>query len=43
MELCNLIKSGEIDIAICNLPIKDNSLDIRSYGNTRYICMWGKI
>lgn len=29
MELCSLIKSGEIDIAICNLPIKDNSLKIR--------------
>ena len=28
-ELCNLIKSGEIDIGICNLPVKDNSLDIR--------------
>lgn len=29
LELCNLIKSGEIDIAICNLPIDDPSLEIR--------------
>lgn len=29
LELCALIKSGEIDIAICNLPIVDQSLEIR--------------
>lgn len=29
MQLCQLIKSGEIDLAICNLPIDDKSLDIR--------------
>ena len=28
LELCDLIKSGEIDIAICNLPINDSSLEI---------------
>ncbi|NMB07703.1 MAG: LysR family transcriptional regulator [Tissierellia bacterium] len=28
LELCDLLKSGEIDIAICNLPIKDSSLEI---------------
>ena len=28
LELCSLIKSGEIDIAICNLPINDSSLEI---------------
>ena len=29
LELCNLIKSGEINIAICNLPIYDPSLEVR--------------
>lgn len=28
-ELCSLIKSGKVDIGICNLPIKDSSLNIR--------------
>ncbi len=28
LELCDLLKSGEIDIAICNLPIKDSQLEI---------------
>lgn len=27
-ELCNLLKTGEIDIALCNLPIKDPALEI---------------
>ncbi|WP_454053097.1 LysR family transcriptional regulator [Clostridium sp. Marseille-Q7071] len=29
LELCDMLKSGEIDIAIGNLPIKDSSLEIR--------------
>lgn len=29
LELCDMLKSGEIDIAICNLPIQDFSLKIR--------------
>ncbi|WP_026476855.1 LysR family transcriptional regulator [Alkaliphilus transvaalensis] len=29
VELCNMLKSGEIDIAICNLPIKDSAIEIR--------------
>jgi len=28
MELCNMLKSGEIDIAFCNLPVKDSALAI---------------
>lgn len=28
LELCNLIKSGEIDIAVCNLPIDDAALEV---------------
>ncbi len=29
LELCRMLKSGEIDIAVCNLPVKDSALDIR--------------
>jgi len=28
-ELCRILKSGEIDIAVCNLPVKDSALDVR--------------
>ena len=28
LELCNLLKSGEIDIALCNLPLRDPALEI---------------
>ena len=28
-ELCEILKSGEIDIAICNFPIEDPSLELR--------------
>ncbi|GAA0114639.1 LysR family transcriptional regulator [Clostridium senegalense] len=28
LELCSLVKSGNIDIAICNLPIEDSSIEI---------------
>lgn len=27
MELCTMLKSGEIDIALCNLPINDSSIE----------------
>ena len=29
MELCRILKSGEIDIAVCNLPVKDSALDVK--------------
>ncbi|MGI6085311.1 MAG: LysR family transcriptional regulator [Acetivibrionales bacterium] len=29
LELLNLLKSGEIDIAFCNLPVKDSALEIQ--------------
>lgn len=29
IELCSLLKSGAIDLAICNLPIKDSSIDTK--------------
>jgi DNA-binding transcriptional LysR family regulator len=28
IELCAMLKSGEIDIAVCNLPIEDTSMEI---------------
>ena len=28
-ELCDLLKSGEVDIGICNLPVEDSSLEVR--------------
>lgn len=28
-ELCALVKSGEIDLAICNLPVKDPALKVK--------------
>ncbi len=41
-ELCNLIKSGEIDIGICNLPIKDNSLNIRKCKDIQDVFVFGE-
>lgn len=29
IELCMLLKSGEIDIAICNMPIEDSSIEVK--------------
>lgn len=29
MELCQALKSGEVDIAVCNLPIDDTTLEVR--------------
>jgi len=29
MELCSLLKSGETDLAICNLPVKDSAIAVR--------------
>ncbi|KAB3528959.1 LysR family transcriptional regulator [Alkaliphilus serpentinus] len=29
LETCNLLKSGEIELAICNLPIEDPSLEVK--------------
>lgn len=29
LELCAMVKSGEIDIAICNLPIEDSALEVK--------------
>jgi DNA-binding transcriptional LysR family regulator len=29
LELCDSVKSGEVDIAICNFPIEDSALELR--------------
>lgn len=29
VELCNLVKTGDIDLAICNLPIEDSVLEFK--------------
>lgn len=42
VELCNLIKSGEIDIGIWNLPIKDDSLDIEKCKDIHDIFVLGE-
>ncbi|WP_353095341.1 LysR family transcriptional regulator [Tissierella praeacuta] len=41
-ELCKLIKSGEIDIGICNLPIKDSSLNIKKCKDIQDIFVVGE-
>ncbi|KLE14261.1 LysR substrate-binding domain-containing protein [Clostridium sp. C8] len=41
-ELCDLIKSGEIDIAICNLPINDSSLEVKPCGKVKDIFVCGE-
>lgn len=41
LELCDLLKSGEIDIAICNLPIQDSSLEIEACANIHDIFVCG--
>lgn len=42
LKLCALIKSGEIDIAICNFPIDDPSLELRPCGEVRDIFVCGE-
>lgn len=42
IELCALIKSGEIDIAICNFPIDDPSLELIPCGEIRDIFVCGE-
>ncbi|MGG7144730.1 LysR family transcriptional regulator [Clostridium nigeriense] len=42
LELCSLIKSGEIDISICNLPINDPSLEVIPCREVRDIFVCGE-
>ncbi|NMA34334.1 MAG: LysR family transcriptional regulator [Clostridiaceae bacterium] len=40
-ELCMLVKSGEIDIAVCNFPIKDDALETRECAEIHDIFVCG--
>lgn len=40
-ELCALLKSGEVDIAICNLPIEDSTLEVRPCFNIQDTFVYG--
>lgn len=42
LELCALVKSGQIDIAICNLPIEDTALEIIKIANIHDIFVCGE-
>ncbi|WP_315121121.1 LysR family transcriptional regulator [uncultured Clostridium sp.] len=42
LELCPILKSGEIDIAICNFPIEDSSLEIRKCADVQDIFVCGE-
>lgn len=42
LELCELLKSGEIDLAICNLPVEDHALEIKSCFEIEDIFVCGK-
>ncbi|MEY8304595.1 LysR family transcriptional regulator [Anaerosalibacter bizertensis] len=42
LELCSLIKSGHVDIAICNLPIEDSTLKVRKLMDIHDIFVCGK-
>lgn len=42
LELCSMLKSGEIDIAICNLPIEDASIEVKKCMNVHDIFVCGK-
>jgi len=43
LELCALVKSGEIDIAICNLPIEDPALEIMKIMDIHDIFVCGNL
>ena len=42
LELCDLIKSGEVDISICNLPINDSSLEVIPCKEVRDVFLCGE-
>ncbi|QGU96182.1 LysR family transcriptional regulator [Clostridium bovifaecis] len=41
LELCDMLKSGKIDIAICNFPIEDTSLEIKKCMDVQDIFVCG--
>lgn len=42
LELCQLVKSGEIDIAVCNFPIKDSTLKMKPIKQIQDIFICGE-
>ncbi len=42
LELLHLLKSGEIDIALCNLPVKDSALEIQKCTDVHDIFVCGE-
>ena len=42
IELCDILKSGEIDIAVCNLPIEDSSLEVKELMDIHDIFVCGE-
>ena len=42
LELCNMLKSGEIEIALCNLPIEDSSIECKKCMNIHDIFVCGE-
>ncbi len=42
LELLNLLKTGEIDIALCNLPVKDSALEIQKCSDVHDIFVCGE-
>ncbi|MBK3496678.1 LysR family transcriptional regulator [Viridibacillus sp. YIM B01967] len=41
LELCAVLKSGEVDIAICNFPLDDPTLELRSCSDVHDIFVCG--
>nr|WP_025774062.1 LysR family transcriptional regulator [Clostridium botulinum] len=42
VELCNLVKTGDIDLAICNLPIEDSALEFKKCMEIQDIFVFGE-
>lgn len=42
LEICELIKSGEVDIGICNLPIEESGLSVKKLMNIHDIFVCGE-
>jgi len=42
LEMCTILKSGEVDIAICNFPIDDPSLELKPCFEVQDIFVYGE-
>ncbi|NYF25576.1 LysR family transcriptional regulator [Sporosarcina sp. JAI121] len=41
-ELCSILKSGEVDVAVCNFPIDDTTLELRPFIDIHDIFVCGE-